>query len=103
MNKHYTKPVVFCYIVVEIFNNNGGITMATVNLSVPEEVKTEFNHYFTKENKSAILTKLMLQAIEDRKKQAIRSRAIQELLEFRKTQPSLSDEEIAKARRQLRE
>ena len=41
--------------------------MATVNFSVPEYVKQEFNQLFATENKSAILTQLMLQAIEARK------------------------------------
>ena len=49
--------------------------MATVNFRVPEQVKQEFNQLFATENKSAILTQLMLQAIETRKQQQRRALA----------------------------
>jgi hypothetical protein len=45
----------------------------------------------------------MQEAIEQHKRQLRRARAIDELLEFRKTQPTLSDEEIARTRQELRE
>jgi len=51
--------------------------MATVNFSVPEHVKQEFNQLFATENKSAILTQLMLQAIEARKQQQRRAVVIE--------------------------
>ena len=38
--------------------------MATVNFSVSDEVKKEFNKTFKGQNKSAILTRLMQQAIQ---------------------------------------
>ena len=37
--------------------------MATVNFSVPDDVKQEFNELFSSENKSAVLTALMREAI----------------------------------------
>jgi hypothetical protein len=77
--------------------------MATINFSVPDHVKEEFNRCFAGQNKSAILTRLMQEAIEQHKRQLRRARAIDELLEFRKTQPALSDEEIARTRQELRE
>jgi len=40
--------------------------MATVNFSVPDDIRQEFNQLFEKENKSAILTRLMQQAIEEK-------------------------------------
>jgi len=43
--------------------------MATVNFSVPDDIRQEFNQLFEKENKSAILTRLMQQAIEEKKQQ----------------------------------
>ena len=42
--------------------------MATVNFSVPVDVKNAFNKAFEGENKSAILAVLMRQAVEERKR-----------------------------------
>ena len=39
--------------------------MATVNFSVPEDVKNRFNQVFQHENKSHLITELMKKAIED--------------------------------------
>ena len=77
--------------------------MATVNFSVPEQIKEEFNRCFAGQNKSAILSRLMQDAIEQHKRQQRRVQAIDELLTFRKTQPPISDQEIAKLRQELRE
>ena len=64
--------------------------MATVNFSVPSEVKDEFNRCFAGENKSAILTQLMRDAIENYKHQQRRSKAIDRLMAFRQTQPPIN-------------
>ena len=50
--------------------------MATINFSVPDDVKDTFNKVFKGENKSAILTRLMRTAIEERKRQKRRVAAI---------------------------
>ena len=42
--------------------------MATVNFSVPVDVKNAFNKAFEGENKSAVLAMLMRQAVEERKR-----------------------------------
>lgn len=73
--------------------------MATVNFSVPDEVKTEFNRVFARENKSGVIARLMLQAIEERRLQKQRSRAIDRLLELRSQQKPVTTREIDKARR----
>jgi predicted transcriptional regulator len=73
-------------------------TMATVNFSVPDEVKKEFQEIFAHENKSAVITRLMKQAIEERKRQHTRAAAIEGLLELRKRQRPVSDEEVWRAR-----
>lgn len=44
--------------------------MGTVNFSVPCDVKKAFNEAFEGENKSAILTQLMRQAVEARAAEA---------------------------------
>ena len=73
--------------------------MATVNFSVPEEIKKEFLETFAKENKSAVIARLMQQAVEERRRQQRRAKAIDALLELRRKQPPFSDAEIARARR----
>lgn len=72
--------------------------MATVNFSVPDEVKAEFNALFAGENKSAVLTALMRQAIEDRRRQQRRADEIDALLALRAEQQPRSDQEIRSAR-----
>ena len=73
--------------------------MATVNFSVPEEVKREFQRTFAKENKSAIIARLMKQAVEERRRQEQRKAAIEQLLELRKRAPRVTDAQIRRARR----
>lgn len=73
--------------------------MATVNFSVPEEIKKEFLETFAKENRSAVIARLMQQAVEERKRQQRRAKAIDALLELRRRQPPVSNAEIARARR----
>ncbi len=72
--------------------------MATLNFSVPEEVKKEFQETFAHENKSAVITRLMKQAIEERKREQTRAAAIEALLRLRQGQRPVSDEEIRQAR-----
>ena len=73
--------------------------MATVNYSVPEQVKEEFNVTFEGENKSAIIARLMRRAVEERRRQRRRAVAVDALLALRAEQSAVSDEEIARARR----
>lgn len=77
--------------------------MSTMNFSVPPKVKEEFNEYFAGENKSAVLTRLMEEAIEEKKRQARRAKAMDAILEYRKTAPPISDEEIYQIRQEIRE
>jgi metal-responsive CopG/Arc/MetJ family transcriptional regulator len=74
--------------------------VSTVNFSVPEEIKKAFQETFSKENRSAIIARLMQEAVEDRKRQERRAAAIEALLDLgEKKGRSLSDREIARARR----
>ena len=77
--------------------------MSTMNFSVPERVKEEYNTYFAGENKSAVLTRLMESATEEKKKQAQRAKAMDAILEFRKTSKPISDKEIHRIRQEIRE
>ncbi len=73
--------------------------MATVNFSVPDEVKKEFNKIFKGQNKSAILTRLMQQAIQEHKRQQRRAKAVEVILRMRSRQRPVSDAQIIKVRR----
>lgn len=82
--------------------------MATVNFSVPDDVKREFDELFTGENENVILTNLMRQAIEDRKlaqrleedrKLAQRREAVFErIMKLRENAPTVSSSDIQRAR-----
>ena len=61
------------------------IAVATVNFSVPEDVKSTFNKAFAGANKSAVVAQLMRQAVEERHRQERRRRAIERLLRLRRT------------------
>ncbi|MEW5942693.1 MAG: hypothetical protein AB1710_02425 [Pseudomonadota bacterium] len=77
--------------------------MATVNFSVPEEVKRLFNQAFAGRNKSAIIADLMVRAVEEQAKQRKRAEAIDRLLSRRAGKQPVSEEEIRVAREELRE
>lgn len=72
--------------------------MATVNFSVPDDVRRAFDEAFQGENKSAILTRLMKQAVEERERQRRRGLAVDKILELRRRSRPVSDAEIRKAR-----
>lgn len=76
--------------------------MATMNFSIPDDVKDEFNEVFEGENKSAVITGLMRRAIEERQQRAKQDDAfdalMEELLRARAQDPPMSDEEIRRIR-----
>lgn len=72
--------------------------MATVNFSVPEDVKNDFNDTFKNRNKSAIIADLMREAVERERDNRESRRAIQRILRRRRTAPVVSDEEIHRLR-----
>lgn len=78
------------------------ICMATMNFSIPDDVKDEFNEVFGGENKSAVITGLMRRAIEERQQRAKQDDAfdalMEELLRARAQDPPMSDEEIRRIR-----
>jgi len=73
--------------------------MATVNFSVPEKVKREFNEAFGDQNKSAVLARLMRQAVEERRRAQRRVAAIDRLLKLRRRQRPATGRELRNARR----
>ncbi|MDZ7789434.1 MAG: hypothetical protein U5L08_02895 [Xanthomonadales bacterium] len=76
--------------------------MSTVNYSVPDEVKKAFNKTFEGKNKSAIISKLMLEAIEREARRLRHRDAVDRILQRRDHGPVVSDEEIRNAREQGR-
>lgn len=74
--------------------------MATMNFSVPEDVKDPFNREFTGQNKSTVITKPMHEAVLEHRHR--REEAIRLLTERRKLRPAVSDDEIHRAREEGR-
>lgn len=72
--------------------------MATVNFSVPDDVKDAFNEAFKGRNKSAVIADLMREAVERVRRREQSRVAIGRILERRGGRPVLSDEEIRRAR-----
>ena len=68
--------------------------MATVNFSVPENIKEAFNKTFKGENKSAILSRLMRDAIEQRERQQRRKASVEAILKIRDHSNTVSDEDM---------
>lgn len=76
--------------------------MATVNYSVPENIKREFNKTFSRDNKSHIIAGLMQRAIDEHKMQQQRKKAINKLLALRDELPKHSADELLRLRKEGR-
>ena len=76
--------------------------MATVNFSVPSDVKEAFDKVFARQNKSAVLTELMRQAVDERQRRQRRAKAVEKLLALRKRTRPVTDKDIRAARRRGR-
>lgn len=74
------------------------MAMATMNFSVPDDVKDAFNHVFEGQNKSAIIADLMRRAVEEAERRRSRAAAIARLAGRREKRPAASDTVIRKAR-----
>jgi hypothetical protein len=72
--------------------------MATVNFSVPDDVKRAFNEEFKGENRSAIIAGLMKRAVAERRREARRAAAIERLLALRREQTGVSTADVEAAR-----
>jgi len=73
--------------------------MATVNYSVPDEIKNRFNQVFAHQNKSHLIAELMKQAIAEYEHQQQRTRAIDTLLKLRAKQNPVTEKAIRSARK----
>ena len=72
--------------------------MATVNFSVPDDVKERFNKAFAGQNKSQIIAQLMVRAVQEQAHRKRRAKAIEALMSRRARRPSASTRTIRKAR-----
>lgn len=77
--------------------------MATVNYSIPDEVKELFNTAFAGANRSAVITGLMQQAAEHELRLKLRREAVDALLADHSTAPQVSIESINAAREEVRQ
>lgn len=73
--------------------------MATVNFSVPSDVKEAFDKAFGRQNKSAVLTDLMRQAVDERQRRRRRARVVEKLLTLRKRSRQVTGKAVRAARR----
>jgi hypothetical protein len=73
--------------------------MSTINFSVPEEIKKAFQETFADENRSAIIARLMQDAVEERQRQKRRAAAIDALIEFREHEAPVGAAELEDARK----
>ncbi len=76
--------------------------MATVNFSVPEDVKQAFNAAFAGQNKSALLTQLMRDAVAQAEAQRRRQAAAKRLLGRHDQAPERSAHALDRRRRDER-
>jgi hypothetical protein len=76
--------------------------MATMNFSVPDDIKERFNRTFAGANKSAIVTALLEEAVERAERKAKRDEAIWRILSRMEERPIVSRAEIDDAREEGR-
>ena len=72
--------------------------MATVNFSVPDDVKAAFDKAFGDQNKSSIIADLMRRAVYERELQIRRQRLFRQLGDARSSRRSISSDDIDAAR-----
>ena len=76
--------------------------MATMNFSIPDDVKEAFNRAFEGENKSAVVASLMRRAVEERERIRRSTDLVERLRRIRARSRPVSDEEIRRARHEGR-
>jgi len=72
--------------------------MATVNFSVPDEVKDAFDKAFGDQNKSAVIADLMRRAVREQQLEKRREQLFHQLSSGRARRPSFTNEQVHKAR-----
>lgn len=72
--------------------------MATVNFSVPDEVKKAFDRTFKGKNKSAVIADLMRRAVTEAEREKRRAEIFRSLTDRRQRRPRATNKEIRAAR-----
>jgi hypothetical protein len=85
------------FIDVENFNK-GKVVVATVNFSVPDEVKEAFDRAFGDQNKSSIIAELMRRAVRERQLKIRREKLFRQMSATRAKRPMFTAEQIHKTR-----
>ena len=76
--------------------------MATMNFSVPDDVKDAFNATFAGQNKSAVITELMREAVERAQRRQRHREAVERILADHPTAPAMTEAELIAAREEGR-
>lgn len=72
--------------------------MSTVNFSVPEDVKQAFNAAFEGQNKSAVISELMREAVARAERRQLHRSAVERILADRRAAPPLTEAQFRAAR-----
>jgi Arc/MetJ family transcription regulator len=72
--------------------------VATVNFSVPDDVKAAFDKAFGDQNKSSIVAELMRRAVKERQLQIRREKLFRQLGAARPTRAAFTSEQIKRTR-----
>jgi hypothetical protein len=75
-----------------------GDQVATVNFSVPDEVKAEFDKAFAGKNKSAIVAELMKRAVQEAELRVRRESLFKQLTAGRARRPTATAAQVRAAR-----
>jgi hypothetical protein len=72
--------------------------MATVNFSVPDDVKKAFDRAFKDQNKSAVIAELMRRAVAEVERTKRRAELFRRLTDNRSRRPKVFDQAVRRAR-----
>jgi hypothetical protein len=72
--------------------------MATVNFSVPDDVKKAFDETFKDQNKSALIAEMMRRAVTEAERAKRRAVLFRRLTRDRSRRPTIGDEAVRRAR-----
>jgi hypothetical protein len=76
--------------------------MATMNFSIPDDIKEAFNKAFEGENKSAVVAGLLRKAVEEKERKRRSANLVERLRQIRADSNPMTDDEIRRAREELR-
>jgi hypothetical protein len=79
-------------------NGDEGFLLATVNFSVPDDVKASFNKTFAGQNKSAVVAELMRRAVDEAELQRRRERLFKRLNASRALRGAATARDVRTAR-----